>query len=366
MKKILYIVSTLKRSGPIIVLANIIKYLDRDNFEPIVLTLSTEPEDSLKEYFENDLHTKVETLGLLRIEGLFFAKKYIEKFIVETNIDIVHSHGFRADGLVCKLSYIKSVSTLHNYPYYDYTMTYGNIMGYIMAKIHLRYLKKLNSPFACSKSISIMLKKMNNYNIDFVRNGTDTQRFQNLDKKVLRERFQLEKDIKVFVSVGHLSNRKDPLLIIEAFKIANIENSILLFLGDGHLKQECVHAIGDHKNIVIVGSVSNVHEYLGASDYFISASLAEGLPNTVLEAMACGLPCVLSNIPPHSEIYEINKDSSILFEIKDINGLSEKIKEVMNNDYEVMSKASKKIVFGSLSAKIMSQNYQIIYEKLLN
>jgi predicted O-linked N-acetylglucosamine transferase (SPINDLY family) len=81
MKKILYIVSTLQRSGPIIVLANIVKYLDRDKFEPIVLTLSPEPIDSMKEYFENELNTKVATLGLSRIQGLFFAKSHVKKFI---------------------------------------------------------------------------------------------------------------------------------------------------------------------------------------------------------------------------------------------------------------------------------------------
>ena len=74
MMKILYVVSTLKRSGPVIVLSNIIKYLDKNRFEPIVLT-SPEPKESMKKYFENDLNTKVETLGLGRVQSLFVAKK---------------------------------------------------------------------------------------------------------------------------------------------------------------------------------------------------------------------------------------------------------------------------------------------------
>ena len=105
--------------------------------------------------------------------------------------------------------------------------------------------------------------------------------------------------------------------------------------------------------------------YLGASDYFISASLAEGLPNTVLEAMACGLPCVLSNIPPHEEIKEINKNSSILFETKNTEELTSKIKEITTKDYEQMSSAAKEIIYEHLNAEIMSKNYQKIYSKLL-
>lgn len=363
MKKILYIVSTLKKSGPIIVLANIVKYLDRDKYEPIILTLSPEPKDSMQEYFENELNVKVNTLGLSRLKGLFLAKNYINKFIKENHISIVHSHGFRADGLLSKIAGIQSVSTLHNYPYFDYAMTYGKLKGYIMAKLHLNYLKNIKIPLACSKSISNMLKNNKLYNIDYLQNGTDTQRFMNLNKKELRKKLGINKDINLFISVGHLTRRKDPLTLINAFKIANLKNSKLIFLGDGNLKQDCLNSINE--NIEIVGSVSNVHEYLGASDYFVSASLAEGLPNTVLEAMACGLPCILSNIPPHSEIQEINIDSSLLFETKNVKDLSDKLKEIITKDYEVMKNASKEIIFNNLSAEIMSKNYQKIYERLL-
>lgn len=366
MKKILYIVSTLKRSGPIIVLANIVKYLDRDKFEPIVLTLSSEPTDSMKEYFENELNTKVATLALSRIQGLFFAKSRLEEFIKENNINIVHSHGFRADGLVSKLSDVVSVSTLHNYPYYDYAMTYGKLKGYIMAKLHLNYLKNIKTPLACSKSISKMLKNNNLYNIDYLQNGTDTQRFENLNKKELREKFKITTNTKVFVSVGRLSQRKDPVTIIKAFKRANIQDSLLLFIGGGELEDECLKEIGSQKNIKLVGKIDNVHEYLGACDYFISTSLAEGLPNSVLEAMACSLPCILSNISPHAEIREINEDSSLLFETKDISVLAKLIEDVTKKDYETMSNASKDIINNHLSAEIMSKNYQKIYEKLGN
>ena len=109
MKKILYIVSTLKISGPINQLSYIIKYLDKQKFQPIVMTLSAEPkEDSMKNYFENVLKIKVETLGLSRLQGLFLAKNNIKQFISQNNIDIVHSQGIRADGLMSKIDIPKN------------------------------------------------------------------------------------------------------------------------------------------------------------------------------------------------------------------------------------------------------------------
>jgi len=364
--KILYIVSTLQKSGPTNQLSYIIKYLDKMKFEPIVLTLSPEPKQgSMRRYFVGDIGVRVETLSLSRLQGLLLAKRYIKKFVKENRIDIIHSQGIRADGLLSGID-IPTVATLRNYPYDDYLMTYGRVKGFMMANFHLHCLKKIDKPIVVSKSISQMLKTMNNYKINYIRNGTDVEKFQNLNKKSLREKLGSQKKTKLFVSVGHLSNRKDPLTVIKAFQNAKIENSKLIFLGDGHLWQECLNMIGEAENIKVIGRVDNVHEYLGASDYFISASLAEGLPNTVLEAMACGLPCILSNIPPHVEIHEINKASSMIFDAKDIKGLSDKMKDIMNRDYKVMSIASKKVVFDHLSAEIMSKNYQKLYEELSN
>jgi glycosyltransferase involved in cell wall biosynthesis len=364
--KILYVVSTLKKSGPVNQLSYIIKYLDKNKFEPMVLTLSSEDkEDSMKNYFEDILNVKVNTLGLSRIKGIFKAKSKVKQFIKENIINLVHSQGIRADEIMSSIN-MPRVATLRNYPYYDYPMTYGKFKGFLMAKKHLKYLEKINKPVVVSKSISIMLKEKNSYSIDYVRNGTDLERFQGLDKTKLRKKFDISSDIILFVSVGHLSKRKDPLLVIKAFKDAEIKNSKLIFLGDGHLKEECLEITRNDSNIVLVGKVDNVHEYLGMSDYLISASHAEGLPNTVLEAMACGLPCVLSDISPHIEINELSNESSILFKTKNGKELSTKLQQIITKKYELMSRASSEIIKNNLSANLMSMQYQEIYLSLLD
>ncbi|PKH62380.1 glycosyltransferase, partial [Shewanella sp. Bg11-22] len=146
MKKILYLVSTLKRCGPTNQLSYIIKYLDKSRYTPIVLTLSEELEnDSIKSHFTDGLGVRVETLNLSRIAGVFFAKSSLNKFIRENKIDLVHSQGLRADSLVGSLK-IPKVATLRNYPFYDYPMTYGKIKGNLMAKFHLNSLKKVDEP----------------------------------------------------------------------------------------------------------------------------------------------------------------------------------------------------------------------------
>lgn len=364
MINILYVVSTLKRCGPSNQLSYIIKHLDRDRFNPIVLTLSNETEDSYKPFFTDVLKVEVNTLGLPRLKGLFLVKNEIYKFILKNKIHIVHSQGIRADGFMSKIS-IPTVSTLRNYPVYDYCMTYGKVKGWLMAKTHLKFLSKIDAPFACSESISKMLLDNLGYKINYIRNGVDLERFNNLNKTDLRNKLGLDLNCKVFISVGHLSSRKDPVTIIKAFKKANLDNSILLFLGDGNERDDCLNEIGSATNIKIIGKISNVHEYLGASDCFISASHAEGLPNTVMEAMACSLPCILSDIPPHQEIQKLNSSSSLLFSTKSINELTDSLIKLEKMDAIEMGEAARSIVEQHLNAKIMSDNYQEHYLELL-
>jgi glycosyltransferase involved in cell wall biosynthesis len=364
MMKILYVVSTLKRSGPVIVLSNIIKYLDKNRFEPIVLTLSPEPKESMKKYFENDLNTKVETLGLGRVQSLFVAKKRIRKFLSENSIDIVHTHGFRADALISKINGIPKVSTLHNYPFYDYPMTYGKVKGYLMAKIHLKYIRNNPKNFiACSKSITQEFKQ-NNIELQYIQNGIDTQMFFPIDikqKQLLRKQLGIQNDDKIFISIGSLISRKDMGTIIEAFKKNDDPDSFLIIAGDG-IERENLQKKSSN-NIIFLGNISNVNEYLQASDCFVSASLAEGLPNTVLEAMACGLPTILSDIPSHIELYDDEK--GIFFKTKDVDSLVNLFKKV-SNDFKFQKELSLKLVNEKFNAKTMSEKYQKLYEEKIN
>lgn len=365
MINILYVVSTLRRSGPVNILTNIIKGLDRETFKPFVITLSPETTDSLVSYFQDSLEVKITFLNKSRLGGIFKANDYIKKFIIENNIEIVHGHGFRADQINSRFDFANTVSTLHNYPLYDYCMTYGKVKGWLMAKAHLKFLSKIDAPFACSESISNMLLDNLGYKINYIRNGVDLERFNNLNKADLRNKLGLDLNCKVFISVGHLSSRKDPVTIIKAFKKANLDNSILLFLGDGNERDDCLNEIGSATNIKLIGKVSNVHEYLGASDCFISASHAEGLPNTVMEAMACSLPCILSDIPPHQEIQKLNSSSSLLFSTKSIDELTDSLIKLEKMNTIEMGKAARSIVEQHLNAKIMSDNYQEHYLELL-
>ncbi|MES2728077.1 MAG: glycosyltransferase, partial [Bacteroidota bacterium] len=158
----------------------------------------------------------------------------------------------------------------------------------------------------------------------------------------------------IFVSVGALSKRKDPLTIIKAFKnYKNAHSYQLLFLGDGVLMKECIDEAAG-LNIKFLGNVDNVHEYCQAADVFISASHSEGLPNSVLEAGMCGLYCILSNIPQHTEIFDDKSKQAAFFETENNNEIT-----LLLNSYGNL-KSTNTIDF---SASKMTKQYEELYFK---
>jgi len=294
---------------------------------------------------------------------LLSAKTKVEKYIEGNEIDIVHTHGIRADGFLKNIE-ISKISTIHNDPKFDYLSKFGKVKGGLMLFTHMNTIKaNLNNCIACSKTIAKTFKKYDLI-LGFIQNGVDIQKYKILpadEKLELRDKLSLSTEKKVMITVGSLIYGKDMKTVIEGFKLYNIKNdAILLIAGDG-LEKENLQAISN-ENIIFLGNISNVVEYLQISDCFVSASLAEGLPNTVLEAMACGLPTVLSAIPSHAELFE---DENVeFFKIKDTQKLSELLQSVSNN-FEKKQALSLKMIREKFSAKVMSQKYQKVYmEKL--
>ena len=362
--KILYVVSTLQRGGPTNQLFNIISNLNLSKFSPTILTLSNETNDSMKGYFSENLTVPIVSAELSRRKDLLFGRKKLFGYIKELDPDIVHAQGFRADSLLRKIK-IPKISTLRNFPFLDYPLKYGRIKGFIMAKKHFSIVKKAPYDFfACSKFVSDQYKSQD-VNVSYVQNGVDTNKFKPLENN---QRINLKIDLKVpvnkriVIAVNSLIPRKNVLTIIEGFKLFNKANDNLLYiLGEGPLKKELVES--KDNSIIFLGKVPNVVDYLQISDIYVSAALSEGLPNGVLEALACGLPCCLSEIPSHKEILDFNFRAGILFSSLDVEDLANSLgKAVFLNGLDSLY-----ITKNHLSAQRMSLNYQDIYiNKLIN
>jgi teichuronic acid biosynthesis glycosyltransferase TuaC len=127
-----------------------------------------------------------------------------------------------------------------------------------------------------------------------VPNGVDKSVFYPRDKVDARKKLGLPINERIVIFVGSFIERKGPLRVLEACN--QLRNSPkIIFVGSGQQKP-------DGKNVLFKDTVehSELPWYLSAADVFALPTLSEGMPNAVLEALACGLPVVTSPIPPNT------------------------------------------------------------------
>lgn len=364
MKVIVYVISTLKKSGPVNVLFNLVNNLDRAKYKPYIVTLSKETQNSLIEDFKH-LEVDILSLNLNRTFSFLLGPMKLKKLVDKIKPDIVHAHCFRSSLFsAISLSKYKLIATIHCDYKTDFKMRYGKILGYMMYLLMNYALRKTKRNISVSKQLSEILNN-NNKNIEFyyVDNGIDTKKFKPMENKIeLRKKLNLPTDKKLFIWCGNFISIKSPMTIVDIIKELKSLDLYYVFCGEGILKPKCKDELQNNSNVLFTGYVNNIKEYLQASDYYISTSLSEGLPNGVLEALSCGLPCILSNIPQHKYILGKQKDIALFFEAKNTEDLKNKIKKILKVEYNLYSKNAVALILEHFSAKLMSEKYQKFYD----
>lgn len=159
--------------------------------------------------------------------------------------------------------------------------------------------------FACSQMAGEWLfgkkiTKKNNYKV--WNNAIETEKYSwNIDTRIkVRAELKIPKDAFVIGHVGRFHEQKNHDFLIDIFKELKINrpNSFLLLVGEGALRDKIENKIDIYElrdSVILTGIRSDVPDILQAMDVFLFPSLHEGLPVTLIEAQAAGLPCVISN-----------------------------------------------------------------------
>ncbi|HRD86742.1 MAG: TIGR03088 family PEP-CTERM/XrtA system glycosyltransferase [Candidatus Accumulibacter sp.] len=174
-------------------------------------------------------------------------------------------------------------------------------------------------------------------------------------------------------TVGRLQAVKDQATLLRAFARVSRDGDAaasrarLVIVGDGPLRESLrrlAAELGVSSLTWFPGAVSNVSELLQAFDLFVLPSLAEGISNTLLEAMATGLPLLATQTGGNVELVA-NELSGHLFQPRDVAGLSDLLRLYLADPRlrQQHGSAAREIAVARFSLATMLANYQSVYEE---
>jgi len=167
-----------------------------------------------------------------------------------------------------------------------------------------------------------------------IPNGVDTERFRPGGAPDLRAELGIAPEVPVVGNVASLSKAKQPLVLLEAFaglRSGAAPDAHLVFAGTGPLRtplEEAVRARGLSRCVHLLGSRPDPERVYATLDLLALPSSSEGLSNTVLEAMASGLPVVASAVGGNVELVQQGK-TGLLVPSGDVPALQQAFRAVL-------------------------------------
>ncbi len=157
--------------------------------------------------------------------------------------------------------------------------------------------------------------------------GIDLHAIQSVraDRTAVRASLGLKNDDIVLISTGRLDANKNNETTIRA--VAEVPNVILLLCGEGELREDLealAESLGIADRVLFLGNRTDIMELYQAADVFVMMSFREGLSRSIMEAMASGLPCIVSKIRGNVDLIE-DGIGGYLCDAKDVQSLAASI-----------------------------------------
>ena len=301
MIRVLHVLGGLNRGGAESMIMNLYRTIDREKiqFDFIVHT------DSHQDYTDEVLDFGGKIYYFPKVKGYNrgeMKRKWDECFREHPEYKILHSHVRSYASLYLPIAKKYGVKTI----IHSHSTSNGKGLSSIVKRFMQRSLKKkADYLFACSEESGKWLfgeKAIKQDNYYMIPNAVDTAKFAFNEsvRTEMRKALDIKDETIVYGHVGRFHPAKNHSFLLEVFKeiINRQPNAVLVVVGDGALRGEIeakIESLGLGDAVKLLGSRGDVAALMQAMDVFLFPSNWEGLPVTVVEAQAAGLPCYLSD-----------------------------------------------------------------------
>ena len=274
-----------------------------------------------------------------------FSIIYISFFpaLLNGKFDIIHSHVFGhlhffLSSLAAKLSGAKHVHTTHC-PWTDAHRSIISRLGILVSyNIFSRFALKLTDKIIAITPWEFnFIKKFGGEDKKIINipNGMSSGFFKKIKNNNFKKKNKINEKNKIVLFFGRLNVTKGPDKLVEIAKLVLKQRDDVIFIirgPDEGMKKIIQEAVKNEKNIILMPETRDKGEIIKmyqSADIFVIPSFREGLPLTLFEAMASGLPIVAS--PVNGIPFEMNQDNGFLVNYGDNKKFAEKIIELLDN-----------------------------------
>ncbi|CAM3831360.1 glycosyltransferase [Mesobacillus thioparans] len=365
MKKIVHIITGLGSGGAENMLYKLLKNTDKDKYYHEVITLID----------EGVMGEKIKAEGI-RIHSLnLTVNNFFGSLIMARNIckdfDIVNTWLYHADifgFIIAKVLLRKRLIWNIRHSNLDKEANKSRTLKIIKVNSILsRFVNAISynsiRAFENHKNIGYVNKKSIN-----ISNGFDLDRFkfEPKDRIRIRKELSLLEEDNVLLTVGRWNIQKDYYTLVKALNELKAErvNFKMIMVGNGlnYSNKDLLTLIDQFdlsKYVILLGQRTDIPAVLSAADVYVSSSLGESFSNAIAEAMACQVPCVVTDVGDSKLIVD---DSGFVVKPKDYLNLAKKILELINgSDYRNIGLKARARVVQKYDIKEITK----IYEKTI-
>lgn len=332
--KILYIIKQADFGGGETHLKFLIDNLKED-YDPVVVSLT---EGHLSRYLI-DNGVKFYKLKQAKINYLTNTIKLIH-IIKDEKIDLIHSHGTRGATLILIPAIIlrkRFIYTVHAWSFHSKLNPIVNFFRKLIEKIICYYASKVILVSKSDVQAGIFVKERKKI---FIPNIIDSKRFTPSRNMDFRKSLGFNENDFVIGFIGRFTEQKNPFFALELIKKLNSlnhesnKNFRMLMVGDGELGSSILEKI--EKNnlddfVRVIPFTPEPEKIYNSIDCVIIPSFWEGQPYVLLEAMSCGVPVIVSNIPNFKEII-INNENGFCENIENVDDFIKRILQLASDE----------------------------------
>jgi len=334
--------------------------IDKKRYKITALTIK---QYTKKDFWQGIYFIKIPSIGLKYFQKPIY-NMIAALYCIFKKPDIIHIHGLNGGFFIWlfKIFRLKVVATYHSR---DYLYPKWNLFAKFILKLCEKQFMLADYIITISNNYLIHFKNMGrSSNINYIPNGVDLpDRSKYEGRTSFLNRWGLKKNSYI-LTVGRITPEKNYETVIKAFKIANLNGINLVIVGEQDFQKNYYKYLKKlaNENVIFTGRLNKMDVYTLYANciIFVLASIYEGLPNSLLEALSFNCNVLISDINAHIEI-GLSPDN--YFKVKNEFDLANKLKlKVYSKKKEDFSDfIIKKYHWENISNKIM-----LIYEMLLN